>query len=359
MQLPQFSNDFLDKCRTETDALADEVIDKLFKHPNGYQLLGEIQSLVYNADLLPPHLPDFIHHYFESTNMIPEWQNVSLLHESALFYKIQKQNIQLSLFALSLPYCYAAGKDATVLLASQRLRNDAQKRLIETGQFVEDVMATNAFEPEGKGIKAIQKVRLIHAVVRYHLTKQGKWEEQNGKPINQESMAGTNLAFSLIILRGLRKLYVSVSDKQEQAYLHRWNIIGSMLGVNEKLLPQKFQESIALEKAIRIRHFAKTQAGVELTQSLLTAGEGFLGAKQVQEFMLPLMKHLLGAEVFSMLGLHTNIPEQSVTRLFKLKTIADGILPLFGKTILPTNSEADISFVKDTPIPMQHPIIIS
>ncbi|NJO02592.1 MAG: DUF2236 domain-containing protein [Bacteroidia bacterium] len=53
------------------------------------------------------------------------------------------------------------------------------------------------------------------------------------------------------------------------AFLHLWNVIGYLLGVREELLPDTAKEAYWLDKKIAQRHFRKSEAGVELTASLL------------------------------------------------------------------------------------------
>ena len=112
---------------------------------------------------------------------------------------------------LSLPYCYAAADGARVLDLSERIKNKPEHRLNETADFVWDVMAPNAFKPDGKGFTSILKVRLLHAAIRFYTGKSSKWNAADwGLPVNQEDMAGTNLSFSLLVVRGLRKFGLAV-----------------------------------------------------------------------------------------------------------------------------------------------------
>ena len=48
--------------------------------------------------------------------------------------------------------------------------------------FVLHVMAPGGLEPEGQGIKAIQKVRLMHSAIRHLVKKTGRWMKKKMAP---------------------------------------------------------------------------------------------------------------------------------------------------------------------------------
>ena len=142
-----------------------------------------------------------------------------------------------------------------------RLDTDARRRVMETGQFLMDVLTVGGLDDHGKGRRTIQRVRLMHAAVR-HLIKArneltpGKWHPDWGTPINQEDLAGTVLDFSYVIADPLRRLGVRVPAKDVDAYLHLWNVIGHLMGVRDELLVRGVDDATALVDAIRRRNFA-------------------------------------------------------------------------------------------------------
>src|SRR5436190_800161 len=82
-----------------------------------------------------------------------------------------------------------AAKAVKVLHMTARLETDAQRRVIETAQLLVDVMASGGLSPSGAGKRSAQKVRLLHAAVRYLIGKSGQWDPALGVPINQEDLA--------------------------------------------------------------------------------------------------------------------------------------------------------------------------
>lgn len=126
-----------------------------------------------------------------------------------------------------------------------------------------------------------------------------------GAPINQEDMAGTNLAFSYIILTGLQKSGHQLTKREKDDFLFLWRYIGYQLHITTELLPASFDEARELERVIRKRHFKKSLEGEVLTQELLQyyrtivkSPDGYLLDSQIRFW--------LGADVADCLGLPEN-----------------------------------------------------
>ena len=170
---------------------------------------------------------------------------------------------------LSLPYCYAASPGNKALYLSEKMRQSPGKRLADTADFILSVCIPGSLEKNQEGSFAINRTRLIHAIARYHILIKGSWEDRWGMPINKEDMAGTNLAFSYILLVGLQKSAHILSIREKEDFLFLWRYIGYQLHISNQLLPASFTEAAELERNIRSRHFKKSAEGVTLTKELL------------------------------------------------------------------------------------------
>ncbi|MCU0422263.1 MAG: DUF2236 domain-containing protein [Bacteroidia bacterium] len=317
----------LDNFRLVGDTPADQAIQAIVALGDYKSIINEIMTLQKNNDAIPAHWPEKVQSFFVDQQQLPPFANPLLIKRASGFYARFEAQIQWCLFTLSLPYCYAAAKDAEVLTYTKRLQQDTEKRLKETGKFVQDVMQPNAFTPDGSGIISILKVRLIHALVRYHAQHYKLWKHSPEVPINQESMAGTQLAFSYIILRGLRKLYLTVSDNDAIAYLHTWSVVGYLLGVELPLLPTTLKQASQLDQAIAERHFKASPTGQALASALLATANSLMSPQQINEQLLPIMQHLLGNEIYAILQL----PEVKPSPTAVLQRVAFG---LFSDNIL-------------------------
>ena len=323
-----FSNDFLASMRQQGDLPADSLITEVFADETQKSAFRSfLDSLNANSQL--DHVDDFyaIKEVFIQSTKLPDWADQKLMKQGAAFFAIHATAIMNLLGLLSLPYCYAAADGAKVLDLSERIKNKPEHRLGETADFVWEVMAPNAFKPEGKGFVSILKVRLLHAAIRFYTGKSSKWNYDWGLPINQEDMAGTNLSFSLLAIRGLRKFGLTIRYEDQQAFMHLWNVIGFLLGGDERLLPETGKEALLLEEAIRSRNFKSSVHGRELTRSL-TKYFSAVDTAFPQKETMKLMRYLLGDEVADLLALP---PQQTpVAAVYFFKLINN--LQLLGKT---------------------------
>jgi hypothetical protein len=285
---------YLEDGRQLGDVLADAAFLAIHEQPG---LRKEIQGLVMNKSIKTFRTSSPALEQLVQSIRFPEFMDTGLMDISERFFQKYTFEIMGILGLYSLPYCYAAAEGAKVLGFSKTIMENPQKRLDETGQFVFHVNDKNSFSDEGMGFVSIMKVRLMHAAIRYYSKKHITYET----PINQEDMAGTNLAFSLINLRGLRKIGIEPSKTESEAWIHRWNVIGSMLGINQQYLPDSIHAASRMERNIRNHQFKSSDEGKKLTRSLidlLKSQEGFRFINPEQ-----LMYDLMGNQVAKILGL--------------------------------------------------------
>ena len=137
-----------------------------------------------------------------------------------------------------------------------------------------------------------------------------------GYPINQEDLLGTNLAFSLIVLRGMEKLGMKADDSVQKAYIHTWNIIGNLLGLEEKLCPVNYLSAVLLDKSISSRQFKNSPQGVELAQSLMAAFRNIAPGETVADLLQEQSRYLLGNTYAEMLEIKKTTIPQSVLSVY-------------------------------------------
>jgi hypothetical protein len=296
-----FTDSLLDKKRQNVDNLADIVVKNIFESPDAQSINKLVASVSVNNESVSDGLPDVVKNYFEETNLLPDFADKKLLKKGSEFFARNAQAIMSVLGYYALPYCYAAADGAQVLYLSQKIRNNTVQRLTETGQFVLDVMHPKSFEKEGKGIRSMQKVRLMHATVRYHILKRNQWNSAWGMPVNQEDMLGTNLAFSFITLRGLDKLGIHYSQEEAESFLHLWKVIGAGMGVETDLLPDTLKQAYDLDKKISQRHFRRSEAGVSLTQALIYAFKELIPNPVFHTLIPSYLRFMLGKEIADLL----------------------------------------------------------
>lgn len=315
------SNKELEFLRTKGDLPADEFVNLYFSDVDKREKLNiELKKLTKNSDwnLFLTQIPEASFFDLEIQKIIAPTKKE--IENAKGFFKDKEPSILQLLGLLSLPYCYAAADGAKVLYQTERMYKDVQKRLEETAVFINAMMQKDALEESGAGKIQAFKVRTMHAAARFYIQKQD-WEYSLGYPVNQEDMAGTNLSFSLIVIRGLRKMGFSVSYQEQMDYIKYWSYVGALLGVDPQLLPQNGNEAREIDKKISERQFKSSPEGKHLTKSLLDCFYSLNDQKIIKNIEIAgYMRFLLGDEIANIIDLpQTSFPE-SKKLLLKLKT---------------------------------------
>lgn len=306
--LMKTSKQFLDKKRLQGDAVADALIATTFskgKQSTLYALLKmEEEEVTRQSDTA-------IKKFLSSQKATPEWYDAKRIKNGQRLFQHYASEMMALLGVMSLPYCYAASPGNKALYLSDKMRNSPGKRLMDTAAFVIEVLTPGSLD-DGKSHIAISKVRLIHALSRYYLTQQPQWSMKWGVPINQEDMAGTNLAFSYVILLGMQQSGFILSAKEKEDFLFTWRYIGYLLNIDEDLLPTTFTEARQLTDVIKKRNFRKTEEGIQLTNELLgyyqmnvPSWQGVLIRSQVRSY--------LGDEVAGYVGIQRDRLRDRIT----------------------------------------------
>jgi hypothetical protein len=278
--MPQrlWTHDFMDEMRTKMDPLADTVIERLFTEGKVEAVNRLMRTLVENDDLPSNRLPPYVREYLARTEAdVPRLDPEKLRQGQVLFERFGPEVMMIFGF-YSLPAAYAARKGVQVLARTGFLHKHPVRRVFETAQMVVDVMTEGGLEPGGRGVRTLQKVRLMHAAVRYMIRHDASnpWDARGlGQPLNQEDLAGTLMTFSYVVLEGMRALRIQLTPEQQEAWLYAWVAVGRILGVDPRLLPASVDEARQLTFLIRQRQLAYSEEGVAMTAALV-AGLGQL-----------------------------------------------------------------------------------
>lgn len=298
----------LSKYRALGDNEADEIIEQIVKQ---YGISSLRQLMPFFSDyqnLSFQNQSPILQSFLVLNSSLPAFYNKKKLIRATDFYRENQQNIGLILGLYSLPYCYLGADGAKVLYMSERIKNDTYKRLTETGNFLKAVMNYDNWQSE-RIFSICLKVRLLHATIRYFTLHSQQWDFAWGHPINQEDMLGTNLAFSLVVLRGMEKLGYSVDKSYEDAYINTWNVIGFLLGVQKEIMPDSYLEAVKIDKQIAERQFRESLEGQQLTASLMNVVRSFAPSQITADLLQSQSRMLLGEKYAKMLGIaETNIP---------------------------------------------------
>lgn len=309
-----FPNELLADFRQRQDPPADAVVEAVAAG-GGHAAVGQLMRwLGKPADRELAGLPEGVQRFFAEQSNLPAFADWEKMRRGLRFFKGREGPIGLMLGFLSLPYTYLGANGVQVLTLSGRMLGDTRKRLEETGEFMFGLMNERAWKTGDAFVRCL-KVRLIHAAVRWFSVQSGRYDPAWGAPVNQEDMAGTNLTFSWIVIRGLRRANLAPSDDEADDYLHLWNVVGALNGVHETLLPRNLREAYLLDKAIAQRQFRASPEGRALTKALLRAIEEFIPGLTLKLLPAAQMRFLLGDEHADLLGIPDVPLEKRLVRL--------------------------------------------
>jgi hypothetical protein len=270
MTSPRWNEAMLDEMRHIGDPPADAAIEAIFAAGQQNAVQVFMTELAANDAPLPSSLPAVLRDFIEKSAAQP-LPDPSTIEAAQNLFVDHGPEILTTLGCYALPSAYAAAKGVKVLHQTAYLANRPNRRLFRTMQMVVDVMEPGGLGPHGYGFRTIEKVRLIHAAIRYELLhdRSNKWDASFGVPINQEDLAGTLLTFSFLAVDGLRKLGANISTEAAQAYLGTWCGIGSLMGVVPEMIPHNLEDGARLRDQIRRRQFVPSNEGREMTQALI------------------------------------------------------------------------------------------
>ena len=292
------------KYRQLTDPTADKVIADIIEQDQVNGINNLFQNLRDNDDFEEVDLPEIIKDYFRKTAVLPEWADEHLVAIGQEVFAAYGPQVSLLLLCKSLPEAYACANGALVLFNTGRMMEHNgnvkafTRRLMETSQFVMNVCSPEGLEPNGAGIVTAQKVRLIHAAIRYYLINRNNWDsEKHGKPINQMDMAGTLQSFSTLVLQGLDILKIQLTEKEKEGFYHCWRIVGHIMGVEDYLVPATHQGGTELGEAILQDQLEASKEGKELTKAVIDFIAAVMPGKFLDKTPSALIKFLVRPEV--------------------------------------------------------------
>lgn len=298
----------------EADALASHYLDR---RPND-MFTGVLAARYRGSSLLDPHVAEWM----EDRPDLPEWAAEDRLERGAEFFAQHGIELGLGLFLSSLPLAYASHDGVQVLALTSRLETDAERRVLESAQFVLDVTAPGGLEPGEQGYESARAVRLVHAGVRHLIEDDGRipivsdddvwprWDPRWGTPINQEHLIGAMISYSSSLLHVLDKTGAHYTDEGAEDYCHLWNVVGWLLGIDPDLLPLCRAELDDLEGLIRERNERASEAGAEMTEALIDLVRSFIPFPPLRGFAVSVTRYFVGDGTADLL----QIPQADWTR---------------------------------------------
>ncbi|MEO7578337.1 MAG: oxygenase MpaB family protein, partial [Massilia sp.] len=338
--------------RLRADPLADDTIADLFGHGHepeparafadhcrviaivnremeSWQSNGAIAGWRASA-ITPPEIAQRLEAYLRDGLALPAWADAAKIERAETLFMDYGMLSCTLLFCSSLPECYVVPDLAAVLHVAGQLEMHTDHRIRATAAMIFPVMMKGGLtRPDGGGVAQVLKVRLIHATIRhmilrgnpalaaqggevaplaapppdretgmYRMLFEHGWDVAgDGLPCNQEELAYTLLTFSYVFLRSLRKLGLGLASADEEAYLHAWNVMGHVLGIEAELMAHSMAEAEARFTDLQTRGRAQTytpDARPALGAALMNTMQSVIPLRLIRPFPVLLTRYLCG-----------------------------------------------------------------
>jgi hypothetical protein len=289
---------------------------------------------------LDPRAAGALLDYLAACQQLPAWADpAAIARAETLFMDMSMLSCTL-LFCASLPECYVLPDLSAVLHAAGQLEAHTDYRVRSTAAMIFPVMLAGGLTtPGGGGVAQALKGRLIHATIRhlilrgaprdalggapvpplapagggmYHTLYAHGWDTSvNGLPCNQEELAYTLLTFSYVFVRGLRTLRLALAPQDEEAYLHTWNVLGHVLGIERSLMAETMAQAQHDFEAMQARGRALVRTPDPrplLAADLMKAMENEIPIRLLKPIPTLLTRLLCKGDATRDLGLDARVP---------------------------------------------------
>ncbi|MGB0909492.1 MAG: oxygenase MpaB family protein [Nitrospirales bacterium] len=314
---------FLDGLRLQGDVAADQCIIELQSQLKEEDFSELFQRLNTNNVKVDENIPDPLKRFLTMTMHIPLVDSHPVdeerLRRGQQVFMTHALPSALVLLVKSLPEGYAAPSLSKVLCISSNLSQRPYRRLLGVLQMVINVSAVGGFDPTGKALVTVPKIRLLHAsirkLVREHL---GGYEQQYGTPVNCEDMLGTVMGFSYLVIAGLKQLKIGLRDDEAEDLYYLWRIFAQMMGIHpegqpdsSEYVPRNLTEAKMFYDSYRRRQYVQADEnpeGVELAATNLRMMSDLLPQTPLRRLGMHLipkmyMEELIGQEGCRRIGI--------------------------------------------------------
>jgi hypothetical protein len=208
--------------------------------------------------------------FLEQFQTRPNWIDFDLVKKGS---EIQKRWIEVyfgaALGAIIESYGYSNG--ANILIETGRLTcgTDTRRRLLETAIFNYDVIEYGFDSFESPAYETVARVRLLHCMVRKHVTESCPWWDINtmGVPVSQEDGAHTIFLNSHVTIRGMENQGLPLTLEDKNAISMFWSYCGYLLGIDKRFLPRSYSQEVLYYETIFDHAFAPSEKSHQLIES--------------------------------------------------------------------------------------------
>ncbi len=288
MTVERWNDDaFLDALRRQGDDLADEAVVRLHADHSIERVNAIFQQLRGDHQPLPDDAPAPFREFMEATAEPPAGLDLERLNRGAEAFRTHAFPAAVVLLASSLPSGYSAPVLSRILTVSDDLGTHPYRRLMGVLQLIVNVSTMIPTAGDERAHLTARKLRLLHAGIRWIVPRyRPDYRQKHGVPVNHEDMLGTIMGFSYLVITGLRRLGVGLTDEQAEDFYYVWWAFARMMGIHPPgepqsadLVPASVAEAGVFYDAYARRHYAAAEDnpdGVRLARINLEMMRGLI-----------------------------------------------------------------------------------
>lgn len=209
----------------------------------------------------------------------PAWLAWDRVSRGLAFYQRHRKPIGGVLATSSLVATYAAVDIAPVLMRTGRLARDYDKRIDETGEWVEAMLTPQPSLDKflAENYRRAVDLGKLHASIAGSMTAADlKWTAAERVPVNQQAYTLVLYSFAwqpLESLAAMREVDIAAEAGGVDGWCHLWSVLGYAMGGEEELLPRSYQRASTIIPLLRSRQYAGKPADVPPGVPVLLRGE--------------------------------------------------------------------------------------
>jgi hypothetical protein len=326
---------FLDTLRRAGDPEADAAVARLAAD-GGLASVGAMFRLLQTNDTaLPADAPAPLREFLAATGRLPPGIDPARLPRGGLAFLRNSLPSIVVLLASSLPRGYAAPCLCDILSISGDLERHPFGRLMGVVQLLINISDGDAFLANGRAIVTAQKLRLLHAGVRVLAVKyRPQYEARFGVPVNHEDMLATIMAFSYLLIEGVRRLGLPLEAEEAEDLYYLWRIFAMLMGIHppgrpddDSLVPATLAGAATFYAAYVRRNDTgadRNPYGVVLTQDNL----------KMMRTMIPRSLRLIGFGVTPTIAMADLLTDEELARVGMSRLTGHALLRAIFGTLL-------------------------
>jgi len=240
--LQQFDPDFVrlmgDHCLRADELGYELYISFRDKDQNSSWKLFE-QALEHGIDSVDNPGPALVR-FFDHLDNVPDWVDYDQIYRGAVAFWRAGPLVPMVLAYSVIGVGFTGYASSRPVLFSGRMvtRNAVGQRLLESFRFIAHAYTPGGMTRFSEGFKLTVRVRMIHAAVRFTLSRMDEWDWRDwGIPINNFDATDTQAGqFGVEVVDSLAKSGVKLNKQEREDLFALTRFVGYVIGVPEEIL---------------------------------------------------------------------------------------------------------------------------